>query len=57
MESSGQLNWREVEIKRRSKREIYRILVMKGGLYLSPESQVSSDYVYDIMIGKKKANQ
>ena len=38
------------------KRNIQNI-VMKGGLYLPPESQASSDYIHDIMIGKKKANQ
>ena len=41
-------------VKKRSKREIYRILVMKGGLYLSPEFQASSEYINDIMVGKKR---
>ena len=56
MESSGQLNWQAVAVKGRTKREIYRILVMKGGLYLPSESQASSDYIHDIMVGKKKAS-
>ena len=36
---SGLLNWQEVTVKGRSKKEIFRILVLKGKHYLPSESQ------------------
>ena len=56
MKASGQLNWKEIAVKGRSKREIYSILVMKGKFYLPPESQTNSDFIHDIMVGKKKVS-
>ena len=55
MEGFSQINLREAVVKVRSKREIYSILVTKGKFYLPPESQTNSDFVHDIMVGKKKA--
>ena len=43
-------------MKGRSKREIYRILVVKGKYYLPPESQANSTYIHDVMNGKKKVS-
>ena len=56
MEISGQLNWRETVVKDHLKREIYSIYVMNGKFYLSPESQTNSDFIHDIMVGKKKVS-
>ena len=51
MEEFGLLNWQEAAVKGRSKKEIYRILSLKGKYYLPPESQASSTYIHDIMTG------
>ena len=56
MEGFGQINRGETAVKGRSKREIYSILTTKGKYYLPPESQTNSDFVHDIMVGKKKAS-
>ena len=47
-----EMNWTEAAVKGRTKREIYRILQMKGKFYLPPESQTNSDFIHDIMVGK-----
>ena len=54
MEDLGQINWKETAINGWSKREIYSILVTKGKYYLPPESLTNSDFIHDIMVGKKK---
>ena len=54
MEEFESLNWHEAAAKGRSKREIYTILVVKGKFYLPPEAQASSDYVHDVMTGRKR---
>ena len=56
MEDYEDLNWQEVSVKGRSKREIYSILVVKGKYYLPPESQANSTYIHDVMNGKKKVS-
>ena len=55
MEDYEDLNWQEVDVKGRSKKEIYRILAMKGKYYFPPESQANSAYIHDVMNSKKKA--
>ena len=49
-----ELNCTEATVKERTKREIYRILKMKGKYYLPPESQSNSDFIHDVMVGKKR---
>ena len=56
MEDYEDLNWQEVAVKGRSKREIYRILAMKRKYCLPPESQTNSAYIHDVMNGKKKVS-
>ena len=56
MEQTVNLNWKEAAVKGRSKREIYQLLAMKGKFYLPPESQANSDFIHDIMVGRKKVN-
>ena len=56
MEEFGHINWKEAAVKGRSKKEIYSILATKGKYYLPPESQTNSDFIYDIMVGKKKVS-
>ena len=51
-----ELNWKETALKGRTKKEIYRILTVNGKLYLPPEAQTNSEFVHDIMVGKKKAS-
>ena len=51
-----ELNWTEAAMKGRTKREIYRILQMKGKFCLPPESQTNSDFIHDIMVGKKRVS-
>ena len=53
-ESQSIINWQEIAVKGRSKKEIYRILTLKGKYYLPPEPQTNSDFIHDIMVGKKK---
>ena len=47
------LNWKAVSIKGRSKRKIYKLIVIRGKYYLPPESQTRSTFVHDVMCGKK----
>ena len=54
MERLEVLNWQEAAIRGRSKREIYRLLIMKAKCYLPPEPQANSDFIHDIMVGKKE---
>ena len=54
MDEFENLNWQEAAAKGRSKREIYTILVVRGKYYLPLEAQASSDYVHDVMIGRKR---
>ena len=54
MDNRINLNWKDAAVKGRSKREIYQILTMKGKFYLPPETQTTSDFIHDIMVGKKK---
>ena len=53
-ESQSIINWQEIAVKGHSKKEIYRILTLKGKYYLPPEPQANSDFIHDIMVGKKK---
>ena len=39
---------------KRGQREIYQTLKIKGMYYMPPESQSSYDFVYDIIVAKKK---
>ena len=57
MEEVVNFSWKDAAVKVRSKREIYQILTMKGKYYLPPESQSSSDFIHDTMLGKKKVSQ
>ena len=57
MEEMESLNWQEASIKGRSKREIYKLFVTRGKYYLLLESQTSSDFIHDVMWGKKKASK
>ena len=54
MKNFETLNWQEAEVKGRSKREIYRLMTIKGKYYLPPEPQADSDFIHDIMVGRKK---
>ena len=38
----------------RLKREVYELLKIKGGYYLSPIEQANREYIFDIMTGSKK---
>ena len=53
MDNYADLNGQEAAVRGRSKREMYRLMTMKAKCYLPPESQVTSEFVYDIMVGKK----
>ena len=56
MEADNQtfINWQEVSIHARSKKEIYDLLCIRGGYYLPPIEQTNRDYIYDVMSGAKK---
>ena len=54
MEHLEELNLEEAAVKGRSKHEIYSILVTRGKYYMPPEPQATSDFIHDVMIGKKK---
>ena len=54
MENLIDLNWQEASVRGRSKREIYRLMTMKAKCYLPPEPQATSEFVHDVMTGKKK---
>ena len=56
MEDHGELNWQEAAVKGRSKREIYRLMTMKGKYYLPPEDQTTSDFIHDVLVGMKKVS-
>ena len=53
MEQFEDLNWQEAAVKGRSKSEIYAIMVIKGKYYMPPQSQATSDFIHDIMVGRK----
>ena len=55
-DQEDELNWQEAAVKGRIKKEIYRIILMKGNYYLPPEVQCNSDFIHDIMVGKKKVS-
>ena len=54
MESLEELNWQVVALKRRTKHEIYTLMVTRGKYYMPPKSQTASDFMYDVLIGKKR---
>ena len=56
MEAEDQafINWQEVSIHARSKKEIYDLLCLRGGYYLPPIEQTDKDFIFDIMSGTKK---
>ena len=54
MEYYEELNWQEVDVKARSKHELYTIIVTKGQCYMPPETQLIFDFIHDIMTGRKK---
>ena len=56
IDPENELNWQEASVKGRTKKEIYRIILMKGHYYLPPEVQWSSDFIHDIMVGKKRVS-
>ena len=56
MKDFEDLDWKEVAVKGRSKREIYRYLALKGKYYLPQESQANAIYINDVMNGKKRVN-
>ena len=37
-----------------AQKEIYRLLAMKAKCYLPPEPQANSDFIRDIMVGKRR---
>ena len=53
MENYSQLNMKTIEMKYRSKKEMYDILTIQGGFYLPPITQTSSDFIYDMMTVNK----
>lgn len=54
-ESQDYINWKEVSVHVRSKREVYQLMSLQGGYYLPPIEQTNRDYIHDIITGKKKA--
>ena len=46
--NSSAVNLLELGSKAQSKSEMYRLLVVEGGMYLPPEDQCSMDFVSDI---------
>ena len=54
MEKEDHINWQEASVHTSLKSEIYQLLRVRGGYYLPPIEQDNRDYIYDIMIGKKK---
>ena len=58
MEADDQtyINWQEVSIHTKSKKEIYDLLRLRGGYYLPPIEQIDKDYIFDITTGAKKVS-
>ena len=51
---SEQINLLKVGTKAQSKYELYRALVVEGGMYLPPEKETSMFFISQIVIGDKK---
>ena len=47
------MSLRQISVRARSKKEIYRILQLEGDVYLPPIIQANRKYVADIVSGKK----
>ena len=56
MEQYADFNWQEAAVKGRMKKEIYTILAMRGKYYLSPKELANSEYIHDIMAGRKQVS-
>ena len=54
MEKSSDLTISEVILKNRSKKEVYIVLSVEGGIYLPPISDASQKFLKGILTGKKK---
>ena len=44
----------DISIKARSKKEIYMVLSLEGGIYLPPILDANSKYIKDIITGSKE---
>ena len=54
MESSASMTIQVVGIKAKSKKEIYTVLTVEGGLYLPPLADANQKYLKAILLGEKK---
>ena len=48
------INWQEVSVHTKSKKEIYQLLRVRGGYYLPPIEQADREYIHDLLTGAKK---
>ena len=54
MEGQVPLMIQQVRIKTKSKKEVYTVLTVEGGLYLTPLSDVNQKFLKSILLGDKK---
>lgn len=54
MEVDYKITLNDVSLKAKSKKEIYLVLTVEGGLYLPPILDANRKYLRALMIGKKK---
>ena len=45
---------RQISIRARSKKEMYRLLQLEADVYLPPIQQINRKFIADILAGKKK---
>jgi hypothetical protein len=51
-----EVNIKDLEIKARSKKELYNLLQVEGNVYLPPIGQAHHDFIADIISGAKKVS-
>ena len=54
MEKSTPLTIQQIGIRAKSKKEVYTVLTVEGGLYLPPLADANQKYLKAILLGKKK---
>ena len=52
-EKLAKIDVREIALKCSTKAEVYRVLVISGGIYLPSVDQINGEFIRDILSGEK----
>ena len=56
-DQTEEITAKQFGIAARSKKENYDVLIVQGDYYLPPIESIRADFVYDILVGNKKAKK